>query len=332
MNLRKIPKVELHRHLELCVRHSTIKELAPQLGIELPNEQAFRDKFLITEPMADLGSVLSKFLDTQKLWSSEEIVERLTFEACEDAFNEGIRVLELRYAPSFLVQGHESLDFNKAHRAVVRGCEAAEKKFKMATGLICIAQRIFSVDVAKSVFHFAFDHRDSFVGVDLADNEVGFDSKPFSHLFEKALSLGFGITVHSGEADVPNAPRYVREAIDYLCAQRIGHGLQIYRDKETMDYVKEKGIVLELCPTSNWFTNAVKDLSLHPFRKLMDYGVQTTINSDDPGIFNIDLTHEYDVLHTKLGFNLEEFSKCNEIALKASFIPEEKKLQAWKNT
>ena len=329
MDLRKLPKVELHRHLELCVRHETIKELAPPLGIDLPDEATFRKKFLITEPMADLGSVLSKFLDTQKLWSSEEIIERLTFEACEDAFNEGIRVLELRYAPSFLVEGHKSLDFAKAHRAVVRGCEAAEKNFQIATGLICIAQRIFSVDVAEKVFHFAFDHQDSFVGVDLADNEVGFDSKPFSHLFEKARSLGFGITVHSGEADVPNAPRYVREAIDYLGAQRIGHGLQIHRDPETMDYVKEKGVVLELCPTSNWLTNAVKNLDHHPFRKLIDYGVLTTINSDDPGIFNIDLTHEYEILQKHLNFNREDFQKCNEIALKASFIKPEKKLKAW---
>ncbi|MCB0389806.1 MAG: adenosine deaminase [Bdellovibrionales bacterium] len=332
MNLRQIPKVELHRHLELCVRHSTIKELAPQVGIDLPSEQAFRDKFLITEPMADLGSVLNKFLDTQKLWSSEEIIERLTFEACEDAYQEGIRILELRYAPSFLVEGHKELDFNKAHQAVVRGCKQAEKKFGMATGLICIAQRIFSVDVATKVFNFAFENQDSFVGVDLADNEVGFDSKPFAHLFEKARELGFGITVHSGEADVPNAPRYVREAIDYLCAQRIGHGLQIHRDPETMDYVKEKGVVLELCPTSNWLTNAVQSFDEHPFRKLMEYGVKTTINSDDPGIFNIDLTNEYEVLQKHQGITLEEFQKCNEIAFHASFIKPEKKQQAWENT
>ncbi len=329
MNLRNIPKVELHRHLELCVRHSSIKELAPQIGIELPTEQDFIDKFLITEPMADLGAVLSKFLDTQKLWKSEEIVERLTYEACEDAYNEGIKVLELRYAPSFIVDGHDNLDFSKAHQAIVRGCERAEKEFGMATGLLCIAQRIFSVDVAEKVFAFAFDNHDSFVGVDLADNEVGFDSKPFAHLFEKARSLGMGITVHSGEADVPNSPRYVREAIDHLCAQRIGHGLQIHKDPATMDYVKEKGVVLELCPTSNWLTNAVPNLQDHPFRKLMEYGVLTTVNSDDPGIFNIDLTNEYELLQKNNDFTETEFKKCNEIALAASFIDEDKKNKAW---
>lgn len=325
MDLQKLPKVELHRHLELCVRHSTIKELAPQIGINLPSDEAFQNKFLITEPMEDLGSVLNKFLDTQKLWFSEEIVERLAFEACEDAHNEGIRVLELRYAPSFIVDGHKTLNFQKAHNAIVRGCERAEKEFQMAVGLICIAQRIFSVDVANKVFSFAFDNLDTFVGVDLADNEVGFDSKPFAPLFERARKLGLGITVHSGEADVPNAPRYVREAIDYLGAQRIGHGLQIHRDPETMEYVKKQGVVLELCPTSNWLTSAVKNLKDHPFRKLMESGVLTTINSDDPGIFNINLTHEYKLLQDMHGFTEEEFRHCNRIALKASFIPKEKK-------
>ena len=147
-----------------------------------------------------------------------------------------------------------------------------------------------------------------------------FDSKPFSPLFERARQAELGITVHSGEADVPKAPRYVRDAIDYLGATRIGHGLQIHRDQNMMNYVKEKGIVLELCPTSNWLTNAVSSLDSHPFRKLMEYGIRTTINSDDPGIFGIDLTNEYEILAKHHNFTETEFNHCNDIAAASSFI------------
>lgn len=330
MNIQRLPKVELHRHLELCVRAATIYELAPQFGISLPDERAFRQRFLITEPMNDLGAVLNKFLDTQKLWASEELIERLTFEACEDAFKiDNIRILELRYAPTFVRMGHEHLSFEHIHRAILRGVARAEAEYPMAVGLICIIQRILPVDEAEAVTNFAIENSGSFVGLDLADNEVGFDSKPFAPFFLRAKNAGLGITVHSGEAPVANAPRYVKEAIDHLGATRIGHGVQIYRDPSVLEYVRQKNVVLELCPTSNYLTQAVPNLKEHPFRKLFEAGVQTTINSDDPGIFNIDLNNEYRLLHESLGMTIEQLEKCADYAAAASFLPREKRQKVW---
>lgn len=326
----KMPKAELHRHLELSLRHSTIRELAPQVGIELPSDEAFAERFLIKEPMQDLGSVLNKFLDTQKLLGSEQILERIAYECCEDAYKiEGIRILELRYAPTFVRQNHEYLSFAQIHQAIVKGIQRAEKDFPIAVGLLCIIQRILPVEEAEAVTDFAIENKDSFLGLDLADNEVGFDSKPFAPFFARAKKAGLGITVHSGEANVAKAPRYVRDAIDYLGATRIGHGVQIYRDPEMMDYVKAQGVVLELCPTSNWLTNAITNLKKHPIRELKNYGVLTTINTDDPGIFNIDLNHEYRLLHRELGFSLDELAECAQVAAQASFIPTEKKQRVW---
>src|SRR3954465_6958748 len=129
MTLQKLPKAELHRHLELCLRHETIKELAPTFGIELKTQKDFENRFLILEPMQDLGTVLNKFLDTQKLLGSEEILERMAFEACEDAYvKEGIRIVEFRYAPTFIQQGH-GFDFQSIHNAIVKGVERAEKMY-----------------------------------------------------------------------------------------------------------------------------------------------------------------------------------------------------------
>ncbi|MCB0421784.1 MAG: adenosine deaminase [Bdellovibrionales bacterium] len=330
MKIEDLPKIELHRHLELCVRHSTIKELAPHIGVELKSETDFSNRFLILEPMTDLQAVLGKFQDTQKLWSRLDWIERLAFEAVEDAVNENIRVLELRYAPTFITQGHPDLTFEDVHKSIVKGISNAEKRYPIAVGLICIIQRTLPISVAQAVTEFALSHKETFVGLDLADNEEGFDSKPFAPLFLEAKKQGLGITVHSGEANVPNAPRYVKEAIEHLGADRIGHGVQIYRDQEIMKFVKDRNIALELCPTSNWLTQAVPNLASHPFRQLFDFGIKTTINSDDPGIFNTDLNQEYRILNSQHNLGEAEFHLCNEWAFEASFIPKEKKQSVWK--
>ncbi len=327
--IENIVKAELHRHLELCLRPETIWELAPHFGINLKSQRDFQERFLILEPMQDLGTVLNKFLDTQKLLASPEILERISFEACEDAYkNENIRILELRYAPTFVQQGH-AMTFEQIHQAIVKGVQRAESTYPMAVGLICIIQRILPLDVAERVTDFAIANRDTFVGLDLADNEEGFDSKPFAPLFHKAKKAGLGITVHSGEAPHPQSPSWVMDAIDILGAQRIGHGVQIYRDEKVMQAVHDRQIVLELCPTSNMLTNAIADLTTHPLRRFFERGLLTTINTDDPGIFNTNLNREYRIAHEMLGMTLDQLQKCAQIAAERSFIALEKRRKIW---
>jgi adenosine deaminase len=325
----KLIKAELHRHLELCLRPDTIWELAPQFGIQLKSQKEFQDRFMILEPMKDLGTVLNKFLDTQKLLATPEILERITFEACEDAYKlEGIRILELRYAPTFIETGHK-MTFEEIHSAIVRGVAKAEAIYPMAVGLICIIQRILPVKDAEKVVNFALEHKDTFVGLDLADNEEGFDSKPFAGLFSKARQAGMGITIHSGEASHPKSPKWVMDAIEVLGAQRIGHGVQIYRDEAVMKSVKDRGVVLELCPTSNMLTNAIPDLRNHPLKKLFDFGIAVTINTDDPGIFNTNLNREYRIAHEVLGMSFDDLDRCSQIAAERSFIPLAKRSKVW---
>lgn len=327
--IEKIVKAELHRHLELCLRPDTIWELAPRFGITLNSQREFQDRFMILEPMKDLGHVLNKFLDTQKLLATPEILERVAFEACEDAYrNENIRIMEFRYAPTFIAQGH-NMTFESIHEAIVRGVRKAEEAFPIAVGLICIIQRILPVREAEKVADFAIAHRDTFVGLDIADNEEGFDSKPFSPLFKKAAQAGLGITVHSGEAAHPKAAHWVMDAIEVLGAQRIGHGVQIYRDENVMKVVRDRHIPLELCLTSNLLTAVVTDLKAHPFKRYFDYGILTTLNTDDPGIFNTNLNREFRIAHQIQGLSHEELDKCAQYAAEASFIPLPKRKKAW---
>lgn len=328
--IRQLPKVELHRHLDCSLRWSTLLEIAPQVGIEVPKNPAEQaEHFLITAPMRDLQSVLNKFLRTQKVLGSEEVLTRLAYEACEDAFNDGIRLLELRYAPTFINEGQSSLSFEKIHKALHRGLEMARKKWNIAVGLICIIQRIKSFEIASQVTDFAIDHKDSFIGIDLADNEEGFDPKKFAPLFQKARKAGLHITIHSGE--VPNAlsPQWVRDSIEVLGAERIGHGIQIINNPEVLKFVRDRSIPLEVCPISNWLTQANANHEDHPIRKLIDAGIKVTINSDDPGIFATTLSDDYEVLHRVHGFTAEDFTRANQIAYHASFLSEKDKQQAW---
>lgn len=325
-NIRDLLKADLHRHLDCSVRWSTLIELAPQVGITLAaTPQGQKDQFLVTSPMKDLNSVLKKFMNAQKVLASEEILMRIACEACEDAFNDGVRLLELRYAPGFIASGHSKLTFEKIHIALCKGIEMAKKKWPMAIGLICIVQRTKSYSEAAIVTDFAIDHKDTFIALDLADNEDGFDPKKFAPLFSKAKKAGLHITVHSGEAPQPQSAQWVKDSVDVLGAERIGHGIQIVNDKEVMKYLVEKKIPLEVCPISNWLTQAFPTHEAHPIRQLMAAGLLLTINSDDPGVFATTLSDDYEVLHRVHNFTVEDFKKTNQIAQQYSFIPDAEK-------
>lgn len=326
--MKHIPKAELHRHLELSLRDSTIKELAPSFGFDLSKEGAFEHHFKIMEPVKDLESALHKFLDTQKILATEEILERISYEACEDAFEEGIKILELRYAPTFVALDHPNLSFQTIHNAFVRGAERAEKDFPMAVGFIGTLQRILPVETNLNVVNFIIKNKETFIGIDLADNEVGFDPAPFAPCFEKAKASGLKITIHAGEALEENSELNILDSAKKLFAERIGHGIQCYRNPEILKFVVDNKIPLEVCPTSNILTGAVKNIEEHPIKKLLDSGVWVTLSSDDPGIFNQNTNEEYELLKS-IGIDEKTLLQCSHRAAQSSFISKEKKQKVW---
>lgn len=328
--LRSLPKVDLHRHLDCSMRWSTMIELAPQVGIDLPkDDDGRRAELLVTEPMNDLDSVLKKFLHAQKLLASEEILTRLAFEACEDAFNDGVLALELRYAPTFIADGHSHLTYDKIQNAFEKGLAMARSRWPMAVGLIAIIQRIRPVEEAAKVMDFVVDRRDGFIGVDLADNEDGFLPAPFAPLFMKAKKAGLRITVHSGEAPHADSPRWVKDSIELLGAERIGHGIQIVRDPAIIDLVRRNGVTLEICPHSNALTRAFPREEDHPLRTLWNAGVKIALGSDDPGVFCSTLTDDYEIAQRVHGFTAADFARANDIAASASFLPKQELRKAW---
>ncbi len=329
-DLKRMPKVELHCHLELAFRKSTLRRWALDKGMEVAREEDFDREFLIKAPMDDLPTVLHKFLNTRDVIDTEAKVEQLTFEACEDMFlQSNVRILELRYAPSFLLDTHPTMDADRMLEAILRGMARAEAAYPMVVGLIGLLQRIKSVKDNAYWCDWILEHKAHFVGMDLADDEVSYPAYPFATLFQKAKNQGLGITVHAGEPHVPGAAKNILIALDELGADRIGHGVQAIHDAGVVARLAKDGVPLELCPWSNVLTRAVLDLKSHPFKRLMDAGVRTTLNTDDPGVMDITLTQECENLIQHLNLRLEDLERCNKWARQASFISKQRIQQVW---
>ena len=319
--LFEIPKVELHCHLELAFRPSTLREWAIEDGIDVASNEDFERAFLILEPMDDLPTVLNKFLQTRDRLSSLVRIERLAFEACEDMYlKSNVRLLELRYAPSFTLEVFPELGAEGLHEAIMRGCARAEMMYPMAVGLICLLQRLVcssSLRWLSSVASRAMLKRQWLKIQAVRSVIIGRN--------------GLGVTIHAGEPNLPQAAQNIITSIDLLHADRIGHGVQAIHNEKVIQRLVDEKTPLELCPTSNWLTQAVPNLAAHPLKKLMEMGVRTTINSDDPGAMGIDLMDEYHIAHNILGMSFDQMNQCNTWAAEASYIPEAKKIKVWSN-
>jgi len=328
MNYKEIPKVELHCHLEACFRPETVMEVGLTLGLDVPQDpDEFRRNWLLTQPLENLEVALQRFVDIQRIWCSEEVIERMTCEACEYAVDQGIRIMEFRYSPDFIASGKPHLTMQKIHDAILRGVAHAPTE-DIAIGLIGIVQKTLSLADAERTIDFIIENADTFVALDFADQHTH-DFSGYRNMVEKARKAGLFVTIHAGEEPLPNAPAEVRAAIEVLGATRIGHGIHIVNDEAVMSLVRQQNIALEVCPTSNWLTSSVPSIREHPIKRLINAGIAVTINSDDPGLFGIDLCHEYEVLHIEHGFTMDDFEQCNNIAAAHSFLPEKARQKVW---
>ena len=166
--------------------------------------------------------------------------------------------------------------------------------------------------------------------IDLADQELDYPGREFAQLFRKAKACGLGVTIHAGEISIEESRINVRTAIEQMGAERIGHGLHIVNEPDLIQLVIDNDITLELCPTSNLLTGSIPTIEDHPFKKLMDAGVKTTINTDDPSLFAIDWNSEYAVAENSLCLSRADIDQCIENAKTASFIDTNTINKAWR--
>jgi adenosine deaminase len=268
--------------------------------------------------MTSLEDVLARFTVAQGAFWDEAAAERIAYEAVEDLAVDNVRLAELRFSPEFLCEPH-TLDWDLAMAGIVRGVDRASREHDVAIGLIAIASRNYGIDSAERTVAFALRHRTHLVAFDLAGDERAYPPSLYRDVVAELDGSGLKLTTHYGESGGPEFPR---EAIEALGSMRLGHGVSVAWDPEVTALVRERGVTLEMCPTSNRRTGAVSHIEDHPARRLLDQDVSVTINTDNPGLFAIDLTHELEVCRDRLGFSDDDLRRVTANALEASFVDE----------
>lgn len=321
-----LPKVELHRHLEGSLRLTTMLDIARQHGVTVPVSM-FNLSGLVQvqdqDPMT-FTNFLDKFKTLRLFYKSPDVIHRVTEEAVEDAAKDHVRYLELRFTPVALSRA-EGFPLHDVVDWVIKSSQAAAKKYEIKVGLIASVNRHESHELAEQVAWIAAEHmKNGLVGLDLAGNEAEFASEPFYGIFKEAKQTGLRITIHAGEW---GPAENVREAIENLGAERIGHGVRVLEDENVTALAKESGTTFEVCVTSNFQSGVVNDLKQHPLPRMIEKGLNTTINTDDPSVSRITLAREYQYACEDLDISIDSVKQCILNAAQASFLPDVEKTE-----
>ncbi len=326
-----LPKIDLHRHLEGSVRLTTLIDIALEYGIEMPeyDVETLRPFVqVMPDGLRTPQHFLSKFMTLRQFFRSPEVIQRVTAEAVADAAADRVVYLELRFTPAAL-SNIIRCDYRDVIEWVSQAAAAAAREHGIQVGLIVSMNRHESVEIGARVLEAArpfLGH--GVVALDLAGNEQAFPAAPFADIFAQARADGFGITIHAGEWAGPES---IHTAVYELGAERIGHGVRLIEDRALLSELVDRGIVLEVCPSSNLDSGVVSEWSYHPLPALCRQQVRTTINTDDPLVSNITLSQEIGRAVQHLGLTLDEVKRQMLHAAEAAFLPppERSALAAW---
>ncbi|MBB6673365.1 adenosine deaminase [Cohnella nanjingensis] len=318
--LRRLPKVDLHLHLDGSVKPDTWLALASDQGIPSPVRDAasLLPLMRVDDTCGSLPDYLDKFAFVLPLLQTGEALERVAREAVEQASAHNCLYVEVRFAPQLHTQ--RGLTPDDAIRAVIAGLREGERRTGVVARVIAICMRHHSEALNHPVVEAAVRHYGrGLVAVDLAGDEGAFPAERFRDVFALAREAGIPITIHAGEAA---GPFNIREAVEGLGAARIGHGVRLREDAELLEWIRERRIPLELCPTSNIQTKAVSSWSDFPLRDYYDRGLAVTVNTDNPTVSGTDMTRECRELAERFGFTAAELAGMMRNALDAAFVEE----------
>ena len=318
-----LPKVELHRHLEGSLRLTTLMEVGRAYDLDIPDADHLRQ--LVQVDQADprtSQNFLSKFEVLRNFYRSPEVIMRIAEEAVVDAAADNVRYLELRFTPAALGKAAD-FPLGEVMDWVIEGVIKAQSKQPISARLIASINRHESVEIAAQVAELAIDRLDSaLIGLDLAGDEANYPAAIFEPVFREARQGGLNITIHAGEW---GPAENVAQAITLLGAERIGHGVRVMEDTEVVAMAREKGITFEVCVTSNYQSGVVVSLDNHPLQKMIRAGLNTTINTDDPGISQISLSDEYALVCSQNGFSMTTLQDRVSAAAQAAFLPDKER-------
>ena len=314
--LRQLPKVELHVHLDGCLRPSTMIELAAEHGVSLPARTpgALADAMLVAHAHS-LEEYLERFDFTLAVMQTRPALERIAYEFVVDSAAENTRYVEVRYCPALHLP---ALTMSEALEAPLEGLQRAESETGTMARLIVCGLRTLSPALSLDMARAAVDYRnDGVVAFDLAGGEYNQPASDHLAAFEYALGHGLACTCHAGEGDGPES---IRDAVHVCGAHRIGHGTRLYEDPDLEAELVDRGVPLEVCLTSNVHTHTVADISRHPVRRYFDLGGAVTLNTDSRLMDATTMTDELLLAHTALGFSRDEIDRLILNAVDAAFL------------
>lgn len=323
--IKKLPKTDLHVHLDGSVRISTILDLAKTQKVKLPATDAEGLKKIVccTEDCVDLEEYLRGFHITNKVLQTKEALYRVAYELAEDAAEENIRYIEVRYSP--ILHTEKGLKLTEISDAVIDGLRDAEKKFNIVARVIICGIRNMIPMASLRLAELAIAYKNKgVIGFDLAGAEYNNPAKVHIEAFDLAAKNNLNITIHAGEA---YGPESIHQALHYCSTHRIGHGTRLIEDGELLNYVNDHRIPLEICLKSNLQTKAVDDLKDHPIDLYYSYGLRVTLNTDNRLVSDTTLTDEYMLAIKKLGFNYENIKDIIINGFKSSFLPYKEKVR-----
>lgn len=294
------PLADLHRHLDGSLRPSTLREFADRHGKTIPADLPFRVGI-------GLHEALSRFAFMLSLLQTPEAVRRVASEMCEDALEENVTTLEIRFAPQ--------LHLGAKMEAIV---DAALEGINGRAGLILCGLYGEPPFVMRNLVGIAAT-RKGVVGIDLAGGPLpthGFGMDDYAPFFLRAEEMGIGRTVHAGEG---RPPAEIRQAIEVLHAQRIGHGTTLLQDPSVVDLVLERQVVIEACPTSNVHTGVIASVEAHPLVQWIDLGVRVCVNADNTYLSSVNARNEYDHVRGLAGMNESKWLKLVETGHAGAF-------------
>lgn len=323
MITKTLPLTDIHRHLDGNIRIQTILELGQKYNLDLPayDIESLRPHVQVMDNQPDLLSFLSKLDWGVKVLASLDACKRIAFENMQDAAQQGLDYVELRFSPGYMGMTHQ-LPLEGVVEAVIAGVKEGSRAYGVKANLIGIMSRTFGQEACEKELNALLAHKNDIKALDLAGDELGFPGNLFIDHFKKARDAGWHITVHAGEAAGPES---IWQAIEELGAERIGHGVKAVQDLKLLDYLAKHQIGIESCLTSNIQTNTVSSLAEHPLKTFLEHGVLATINTDDPAVEGIEIQHEYLTVAPLAGLSPEQIYTAQENGLKIAFLSDKEK-------
>lgn len=316
--VQRMPKAELHCHLDGSLRPSTLHalSLAQEIALPVSSVSALGD-WMRVDDARNLADYLARFDVSLAVMQDAASLERIAHELVLDAALDGVRYLEVRFCPALHTRG--SLAVDEVMRAVLRGLARGERESGTLARVIVCALRSLPTPHSLEMAELAVAFRgNGVVAFDLAGGEPGNPASAHHAAFQYARMHDLSVTVHAGEGDGAHS---IREAVHLCGADRIGHGTRLFEDASLEAYIVDHQIPLELCPTSNVQTRVTQSFAEHQLARYRELGAVVTINTDNRLMSGVTLTDEYLQCAMHLGYGFDVLAELSLAAFDAAFLP-----------